>query len=526
MKGKAALLAGAAAVALTLGGGTAYAAHASPQSRTPLEPVEVDGIRLAQADTPDSETGSMTLEERVRRLEEKSPADRTRLSTVERNANDPSWSFENARPTVKSGDGRFTMAIRVRFQADQVNFFQKSGVRTVTPTRDVQFKDLSSGSVVRRAFFGVEGKAFKDFWYEFRYNAGGSNGGGPATEGDPLLSLARIAYLGIPHFRLNLGVIEPAFMYEGTTSSGQLPFLERPEIDNIAAGSFGAGDARRGVEAVYQKESAFRAGDNLVLGGAFTGNQTGSASGHGNGGDEATNLLAHGSYRVWSDGTSNVSFGGDYSHAFTGGGSGGGALRLSDRPEFRVDGSRLIDTGSLAAKNGSMWAVSGGANLENFYLGGEYARFNVDRKASGARVADTPHFSGWYVEGTWVLTGEPKSYTVGATNNEAGGFGAPKVATPFSFDGESWGAWELTARYSETGLNWHETRVATATAQAGIAGGREQVLMFGLNWYLNNNIKLQVNDAIVQVDKLAAAGSSVAVGQNLNILGVRLQFSN
>lgn len=527
MTGKAALLAGAAAVALALGGGTAYAAHAAPQSRTPLEPVKVDRIRLAQTDTPDSETGSMTLEERVRRLEEKSQTDHTRLSTIEQNANDTSWSFDNARPTVKSGDGRFTMAIRVRFQADEVNFFQKSSVNTVTPTRNVQFKDLSSGSAVRRAYFGVEGKAFKDFWYEFRYNAGGSgDSGNGVTEGDPALSLARIAYLGIPNFRLNLGVIEPTFMYEGTTSSGQLPFMERPEIDNIAADSFGAGDARRGVELVYQKESAFMPGDNLVLGGAFTGNKTGSASSHGNGGDEATNLLAHGSYRVWSDGTSNVSFGGDYSHAFTGGGSGGGALRLRDRPEFRVDGDRLIDTGSLAAKNGSVWAVSGGANLENFYLGGEYARFNVDRKASGARVADTPHFSGWYVEGSWVLTGEPKSYTVSATNNEAGGFGAPKVAKPFSFDGDSWGAWELTARFSKTDLNWHEDLVATATAQAGIAGGREQVLMVGLNWYLNNNIKLQVNDAIVQVDKLATAGSSVAVGQNLNILGVRLQFTN
>src|SRR6185503_10598359 len=162
--------------------------------------------------------------------------------------------------------------------------------------------------------------AFNDFWYELRLNAGGSNGGGiNATEGDPVLSLARVAYLGIPNFELNVGVIEPAFMFEGTTSSGQLPFLERPEIDNIAADSFGAGDARRGIEIRYQKQGAFMPDDNLVLGFAYTGAKTESVTGHGNGGDEQSQLLVHGAYRLWSDGISNISMSGDYAHAFTGG---------------------------------------------------------------------------------------------------------------------------------------------------------------------------------------------------------------
>jgi phosphate-selective porin OprO/OprP len=180
-----------------------------------------------------------------------------------------------------------------------------------------------------------------------------------------------------------------------------------------------------------------------------------------------------------------------------------------------------------------MWAVSGGANIENFYAGGEYARFNVDRLPilSGGAIAfrgDNPEFSGWYVEGSWVITGEPKTYTVSATNNEVGGFGAPKVAAPFSWSGDSWGAWELTARYSDTDLNWNDSRITdpVALTQAGIAGGEERVIMLGLNWYLNNNVKIQVNDGITHVTKIAAPGSNVQVGQNLNILGVRLQFTN
>ncbi|MBV8800105.1 MAG: hypothetical protein JO208_09905 [Alphaproteobacteria bacterium] len=477
-------------------------------------------------------TAGPSLEERVRRLEEqldaqreKEQAEHTRLTSLEQSFNDTQWSFDNARPTVKSGDGRFTMSVRVRFQADQANFFQKD---PHDPNNTAQFKDLSSGAVVRRAFFGVEGKAFSDFWYELRFNAGGSNGGGgspPGTEGDPVLSLARVAYLGIPNFELNAGVIEPAFMLEGTTSSGQLPFLERPEIDNIAADSFGAGDARRGIEARYQKTDTFLPGDNLVLGVDLTGAKTGSSGGHGNNGDEQTQIMAHGSYRVWSDGISNVSFGGDYSRAYTGGGI--GAINLQDRPEVRVNGDRLISTGSIFAKNADMWAVNGGANFENFYAGGEYANFSVDREAAfGGHTVDKPEFSGWYVEGTWVLTGEPKTYTVSATNNEVGGFGAPKVASPFSWSGNSWGAWEVAARYSDTDLNWNEQAAVLADGLPGIAGGRERIVMLGLNWYLNNNIKLQLNDGFVHVDKLNAPGGTIQYGQNFNELALRLQFTN
>jgi len=276
----------------------------------------------AEAAPPPPSAEEQALEQRVRRLEEqldaqqeKQEAEHTRLTSLEQNFNDTTWSFDNARPTIKSGDGRFTMALRVRFQADDINYMQSNNLSQITPTRNVQFKDLSSGTLVRRAFFGVEGKAFNDFWYELRYNAGG----GGNAETDPKLSLARVAYLGIPNFELNAGVIEPAFMYEGTMSSGQLPFLERPEIDNIAADSFGAGDSRKGIEVRYQKQGAFMGDDNLVLDAAFTGSKTESTVGHGNGGDEQTQVLAHGAYRVWSDGVSNISFSGDYAHAFTGG---------------------------------------------------------------------------------------------------------------------------------------------------------------------------------------------------------------
>src|SRR5215470_8306632 len=107
-----------------------------------------------------------SVQDELAAYEARSQSDHTRLSTLEQNYNDTVWSFDNARPTVRSGDGRFSMSIRVRLQVDQANFMQDSPT-TLMANAPAAVRDLSSGALVRRAYFGVEGKAFSDFWYEF-----------------------------------------------------------------------------------------------------------------------------------------------------------------------------------------------------------------------------------------------------------------------------------------------------------------------------------------------------------------------
>ena len=41
-------------------------------------------------------------------------------------------------------------------------------------------------------------------------------------------------------------------------------------------------------------------------------------------------------------------------------------------------------------------------------------------------MIDHPTFTGWAIEGSWILTGESKVYTPSAINNEVGSFGAPE----------------------------------------------------------------------------------------------------
>ena len=96
---------------------------------------------------------------------------------------------------------------------------------------------------------------------------------------------------------------------------------------------------------------------------------------------------------------------------------------------------------------------------------------------------------------------------------------------PFSFSGDSWGMWELAVRYSDTDLNWHTTQLAAPTQLAGITGGDERVFAVALNWYLNRNVRLMLDDNIVTVKKGTALIPN-RDGQSLNIIGVRLQFAN
>jgi phosphate-selective porin OprO/OprP len=470
-----------------------------------------------------SKSDYAALEQRVEKLEsqleqknDQQQAINTRLTTVEQTANDVQWSFDNARPTVKSGDGRFSMAVRTRFQFDAASFDQ-------SPGKNAQFKDLGSGAVIRRAYFGVEGLTFKDFWYEFRMNFGGSNAESPS--GDPNVNLARVSYIGIPHFRINAGIIQPVFTYGDTVSSASLTFLEKGDIVNVAADSYGGADSRRGVEMSFQKTDVLHGGDNFVLSGAYTGNKTGSANGHANLGDEQTQVLGRVVYRLWSDGPSNFQIGAsgaDITHVDPT----THQINLGDRPEIRVNNDKLVTTGNIFATGGSMYGLDAAGNIGSFYLAGEYHHYTIDRDRGRDPTPGNPSFSGWYVEGSYILTGETKTYSAGAMNNELGTFNAPRVVSPFSLDGHSWGAWEVAVRYSDLSLDYHEGMTGFATPLGGVRGGEEKIWTAGLNWYLNNNVRLMFDYQNVAVNKLGASKPWPQIGQNFNVYSVRLQFAN
>jgi phosphate-selective porin OprO/OprP len=193
----------------------------------------------------------------------------------------------------------------------------------------------------------------------------------------------------------------------------------------------------------------------------------------------------------------------------------GDEVRYRVRPESHVTNVRLVDTGDIAdvddtlKYNGEVAAVFG-----PFSVQGEYVRTNVNR-TGGSEDVD---FSGWYVYGSWFLTGESRPYEV-----EDGTFDRVK---PNSVVGKGgYGAWELAVRYSSIDLDDQD-----------IVGGQEDNITVGVNWYPTSHTRLMFNyvyvDAEVSTADLSDADEPARSLRNLtgpdgddspNIFQVRAQ---
>lgn len=477
----------------------------------------------------DSRTANKTRDQEIQEL-------KVRLDRLEREAEDekivagsrvgkveehqaaqPVWSFKNLRPTISSPDSAFELAFRGRFQLDFASFEQDDadmgaghgcGVGTLC--------DLGAGTVFRRMRLGVEGKFFKDFIYEIRFEFGGTD-----AEAGGVINIARVGYTGIPNTRIHAGAIQPIFTLYNSTSSADLNTIERASVVNALTDPFGGDSARKGVEATYMKQNFLYPGDNFIVSAAFTGQRVGTAH-SGNPDDEGTQILGRAAYRIYSDSDTNIQLGVSASQILSlSGTTPGGArnLRFSDRPEIRVQGNRFVDTGNIASDDGSVIGFEAAANFHNFFLAAEYYKWEANR--SDPLLPD-PEFKGWYVEGTWILTGEKKSYKASATNNNVAVWASPTPKSPFTW-GDGIGAWELTARYSVLDLNYREDLTVVL---GGIAGGEQAITNIGINWVPNANLRLVTEYAMVDVDRDSAAGTlNNALDAKFDIIQGRVQFS-
>jgi phosphate-selective porin OprO and OprP len=191
-------------------------------------------------------------------------------------------------------------------------------------------------------------------------------------------------------------------------------------------------------------------------------------------------------------------------------------LTFQDRPELRIDMNRLISTGSLSASSANVYGGGAGISWRNLLVQGEYYQINVTQ----AKLPPAPQpglgFNGGYVEGGWVLTGEPIRYSVGSA-----AFARPKVDDPLTLGG-GLGAWEISARYSATDLNSHVTPGVAQSVTGGVYGGFQQVVGLGLSWYPNDWLRFMLQFQYVDVNKLNSAGT-VQIGQRFETLAGRVQ---
>jgi len=149
------------------------------------------------------------------------------------------------------------------------------------------------------------------------------------------------------------------------------------------------------------------------------------------------------------------------------------SARVSSPPETGLTPVRLVDSASLSNANHVERA-----GLEGLWIGGPWSVQAEALRENVSRYGGKPDFSasGYYVFGSWVLTGESRPYANGNVGNI-------KPHNP-------WGALELLLRYSELDLN-----------DAPILGGKEHDWTLGANWYLTEHFKFQANYIRASSDK-------------------------
>jgi phosphate-selective porin OprO and OprP len=520
MTSKKLLLAGT-----VLGAAFAVATDASAQTTT---------TKTTRTTTSTSASDTALLRQQVldlqRQLNDLKAQLGTKVATTEKtvedlkkaSASDVKVTLPNGRPTLSTNDGNFTASITARLHFDTANYFTSSP-KNGTPGSAVP--DLNNGVNVRRAFFGVTGKLWKDWEYILNLNAGGS--GQELANSTVLLQEARLTYGGIKGWKFDMGYLDPQNNLSEAMSSNDLAFIERAAVTNVVEG-IAATESRAALGFRFNTDQVFASG---YLTGSTVGN--GPLAQTATSGDEQMGIVGRLAFLPYKSdiGVIHVGVNAQYVLQTAQQATPGPRQALggfADRPELRVDGRSFINavaTGntnagaSLNIENAYGYGLELAGAFRNFYAEGQYFRFGYDTRnitVAGTGVvgpiSPSVDFDGWYAQATYVLTGESRPYNIGA-----GSFGSPKPARPFSLETGGIGAWEVGVRYSTVNLN-------DTSSGFIVNGGKQSLWTFGVNWYVNNNVRFMLNYITGDIDKRAVL-TNAPQGFKLDALALRTQFN-
>lgn len=445
---------------------------------------------------------AQTAEERIAALEAKIAALTGELADIKaatqkaeaERKKAPTTALSNGRPTISTGDGQ-RFAVRGLVQFDAAAYDETRGAN-----------DLNSGTNFRRARLGVEGTFARDWNYALTGEFGGS-GSEQATLNQAYIEYAGWRPGGVP-VRLRAGAWATPVGLEDATGITDGVFIERAAAAELVRGIAG-GDGRSSVGVFANGKRWYASG---VLTGAVVGTPAAPEF------DEQMGYIGRLAWSPLGDKDFALHVGGAVSGVLKVADTGAGAartrqLRLRERPELRVDGTRLVDTGSLNADGATTYGAELGFNYKNLQASAEAFRIDIDR--TGAANAS---FDGWYAQAAWTITGEQRAWL-----NQSGGFRGIRPKSNFNPAEGTWGALEIAGRYSVLDLDDKAGARGVATPAGGIRGGEQTITTAALNWYPNAVVRFQVQYQHIDVDRLSATG--VEVGDDANVLSIRSQFA-
>lgn len=381
-------------------------------------------------------------------------------------------AYPSGATVISKGDGKSLKFTSV----DEKYSLQVGGrVQADAAIYDADTNDFGDGTKFRRVFLDVRGTLDKDWNYRVQYDFARPNSGDSSARG---LRDAWLQYTGFGPYPITIGSFREYIGLEHLTGSIYTTFIERGVTDLFSADrhiGLGVGTYRPHWTA------------NI---GVFGERPEGDVAGEG---DEGWDLAGR---FTWAP----IARSGELLHLGVASrlhtpDESTTELRLRDRPESNITDVRLIDTNTLTNVEHTQTLGLEAAVINGpFSAQAEYLTTRIERS-----VADDLDFDGWYVYGSWFLTGESRVYKT-----------KDAVFDRISPLDKKTGAWEVALRYSNADLT-----------DGSVIGGEQDNLTLGLNWYATSNIRFAAN--YIHLLDLDRPGS-IYDGQALDTLLARAQI--
>jgi len=427
---------------------------------------QVEALREAQETEP---APAPEIEERLTEIESNIEEEKQRAANDFRVFWKDSLRFETQ-------DGNVKLRIGGHIHNDWAWFDQDNNLEFIwdPDTAEPEFVDAEDGVEFRRARIYLSGELWENIEFKIQFDFAG----GDADFRDVYVGVNELG----PIDHLRIGQFKEPFSLEELTSSNDITFMERA-LPNIFAPSRNTGAMVKRTwlnDRLWAAAGVFRDTDD------FGNDQE----------DGAYAVTARIAGLPWyaKGGRRLIHLGAAYSHReereeF---------VRFRQRPEANL-APRFLNTGRFRADDMQLYGLEAAAVYGPFSIQGEYMKNEVDTILAG-----DVDFDGWYVYGSWIPTGEHRRYDLGSA-----AFKNPKPNRNFNIwsSDRGWGAWELTARYSELDLS-----------DGIIVGGAEENITLGVNWYLNPNTRVMVNYTNADI-------KHPLFGGDLDIFQTRLQFA-
>jgi phosphate-selective porin OprO/OprP len=439
-------------------------------------------LPLAAENIDDLKNQIHDLDQKLKILERRLELEKD--STAEKASMAPVLSAGANGFSFRSADTNFLLKIRGYVQADGRFFFENKG------------NGIHDTFLLRRVRPIIEGTVYEK--YDYRLMLDFANGITSSTNNNAFVQDAYVNARFLPELQLQVGKFKEPVGLERLQSGANLTFVERAYPTQLVP--------NRDV-GIQLHGTLWNAVDYAVAG--FNGVADGGSGDYDtddSGKDFAARIFAH----PFSEGSNQALKGLGFGVAGTWGEQEGPLRSFVSPGQQKFFGYRS-DAGTNIVAGGGHWRLVPQAY---YYYGpfgilGEYAISSQEIKREAGKTANraTVENTAWQVAASYILTGEENSFK-------------PLVPRrPFNFRGEGWGAWEIAARVSQLEL---DSAVFPLYADPSRSAERAISYGIGLNWYLNKNVKVNLNYEHTDFD---GGAKSVVTASGEDVLFSRVQFA-